>query len=1432
MSKYRSLPPSGIGEAAKYNFSPWFIKIRFDDQSLMEGRNWSDANTPISTLQTTIGNEYEEKIYDQLESLAYEVDDSWYDWSDNRKNVEKLTNYVKSTAKRDGGGPTVLEQARLKGSIGRFEISGDADLILLYPSSDETVHIQVIDIKSSWDEKPSQQLQAATYSLLVNKCLSSTSCSVDYTVGAGIFYRESDVNNLSQKETAPSFNSKTREGDVKRVLKDDGPFVRAFEKDFKDLPLTLDRNSPYAEVSTVEALESSDLALLGLSPGEKQKLESEGIQSIQDLAELYTRIEDAKPFEYREPEIEEPNREKIQRLKENYRLSERLPLLVQRAQSVLGKINPESEYAHDKPWSPWIIGSGSGNLPEDDPPYETELPVKRGGMIRVYLNIQYDHVRDSITAISGRVTSGVYDSEPLTFSRVSDDFERDSETWKSDRERRLIENASSDMFNAIELLANISGLSPNIVPHIYLYSQTEYDAIYEATQRHRGSSDKISMMRYLLDKREGIDQKMVSIVQDDIRQRMALNEYDISLQNIIDSIYPNTDEVEFEDEDWVMKTENNEEVDLSEAFEFQMFDTFNPVKYEDDGVSILNDYGNDYEPDTFYRPVPRDGAQIPIEYLWASEDVGILNEDWAEKSSQKGIIRNFMWVDSDSQQQRIKSSMFESMSRILTKCLHFVERGITYKNTDIEKKKITVSNIAKESEEETSLSESCKEYLDFESKATEDDAVDTYSMPLERRIVEGKSVPIRVTNISREEPYMFEVQAETIYDEFDFQNPNRIASSSELSGSDGTSSGSRCVATPIINKKEGYEAAVDSPKQIASSTKISVDDFDAESGKITIRGYRQSQKSEYEYVRYRQPWTLDPSEPRKQYVGPGETFVLDPNPDNTMADKSLKALRHTDKNPVYDDITAMRYRNRIRKNSMFDSESAQDYIDWCSPALEFTPNNKQEKFITEDSKYSLLQGPPGTGKTSGALAHSVLARAYDMEKHDARLTGLVTGLSNKSVDEVLSDVAELKQRYDKQFDEHPLSNVRLVRLSYDKPRNTPSCVEYRNYQIDEDKKILSDIFVDYNDNSQQQQLSSVNAPNEHTILFSTPGRIESLAGKIEEDMSSEEVYKRGDDMFDFVAIDEASMMPIYQFLMVCHFTDDYAQLMLAGDHRQLPPVRQHDWEEERRKSIIDNLPHMSVLDYFRYIRGDGVEEVYDASPSSPDVSVPIVRLSRTYRCHKDVTEFLRQTVYSMDNIKYNSRQDDSIPNVNSENDVVDEILESESSLTLVLHNDRTSQQVSIPESNIVSRTLASIPEGQSVGVVTPHNAQKGRLRMRCDKGLVDTVERFQGGEKDIMLLSTTVSDPSHLSDEEDFILSLNRLNVALSRMKKKLVVIVPESVFELVPDEKDTYDEAIMWKSLYSAVEADTEPDMRASVSDINPTTSYGDVELEIHHLD
>jgi superfamily I DNA and/or RNA helicase len=90
-----------------------------------------------------------------------------------------------------------------------------------------------------------------------------------------------------------------------------------------------------------------------------------------------------------------------------------------------------------------------------------------------------------------------------------------------------------------------------------------------------------------------------------------------------------------------------------------------------------------------------------------------------------------------------------------------------------------------------------------------------------------------------------------------------------------------------------------------------------------------------------------------------------------------------------------------------------------------------------------------------------------------------------------------------------------------------------------------------------------------------------------------------------------------------------------------------------------------------------------------------------------------------------------------------------------------------------------------MAIITPHRAQNNAILQRlgelmADLPLVDTVERIQGAERDVIIFGLTASDPDHMTSE--FLNSPNRLNVAMTRARKKLIIMGSQAFFSVIPD--------------------------------------------------
>jgi superfamily I DNA and/or RNA helicase len=82
-------------------------------------------------------------------------------------------------------------------------------------------------------------------------------------------------------------------------------------------------------------------------------------------------------------------------------------------------------------------------------------------------------------------------------------------------------------------------------------------------------------------------------------------------------------------------------------------------------------------------------------------------------------------------------------------------------------------------------------------------------------------------------------------------------------------------------------------------------------------------------------------------------------------------------------------------------------------------------------------------------------------------------------------------------------------------------------------------------------------------------------------------------------------------------------------------------------------------------------------------------------------------------------------------------------------------------------------------VVSPYNMQVNLLRTRLPEGArVGTVDRFQGQEAAVVLISMATSSGYDLPRQIEFLYSRNRLNVAISRARCLAVIVASPRLLE------------------------------------------------------
>lgn len=114
-----------------------------------------------------------------------------------------------------------------------------------------------------------------------------------------------------------------------------------------------------------------------------------------------------------------------------------------------------------------------------------------------------------------------------------------------------------------------------------------------------------------------------------------------------------------------------------------------------------------------------------------------------------------------------------------------------------------------------------------------------------------------------------------------------------------------------------------------------------------------------------------------------------------------------------------------------------------------------------------------------------------------------------------------------------------------------------------------------------------------------------------------------------------------------------------------------------------------------------------------------------------------------------------------------------------------------------------------VGVVVPYRAQGRAIRSLLRTALpdaetrqhivVDTVERMQGQEREVVIVSLTTSNPTFASHLAEFFFQPERLNVAATRPRSKLILVGSRHVLTAEPEDPDHQAAVALFRDLLNS---------------------------------
>ena len=228
-------------------------------------------------------------------------------------------------------------------------------------------------------------------------------------------------------------------------------------------------------------------------------------------------------------------------------------------------------------------------------------------------------------------------------------------------------------------------------------------------------------------------------------------------------------------------------------------------------------------------------------------------------------------------------------------------------------------------------------------------------------------------------------------------------------------------------------------------------------------------------------------------------------------------------------------------------------------------------------------------------------------------------------------------------------------------------------------------------------------------------------------------------VYDYLIMDEASQVDIATGALALSCAKN---VVIVGDTKQLPNVVTNDIKTQA-KSIFDDF---NVSEGYQYTNSF-LQSILDVMPN-----VTQTLLREHYRCHPKIINFCNQKFYHGELIIMTTDK--------GEDDVLSVVK------TVVgnhVRNHYRQRQIDVIKNEIIPKYVSNPEE---TGIIAPYKNQVEALRKEITGIDAATVHKFQGKEKENIIISTVDDEISDFADDPYLI------NVAVSRAKKKLMLVV------------------------------------------------------------
>lgn len=402
----------------------------------------------------------------------------------------------------------------------------------------------------------------------------------------------------------------------------------------------------------------------------------------------------------------------------------------------------------------------------------------------------------------------------------------------------------------------------------------------------------------------------------------------------------------------------------------------------------------------------------------------------------------------------------------------------------------------------------------------------------------------------------------------------------------------------------------------------------------------------------------------------------------------------------------------------------------------------------------LIIGPPGTGKTSYGLMNTL---KEELLNEDTSV--LLLSYTNRAIDEICSKLIEAS-----------IDFIRIGSATSCSKEYHPFLLENKTASCNNVKALRQLI------KSTRVFVGTTTALNSHIAIFSIK-------------------------QFSLAIIDEASqILEPHLTGILCagnESTPAISKFVMIGDHKQLPAVVQQSVAASKVDDPLLNAIHLTDC------RMSLFERLLRQYRDDPSVTY---MLTRQGRMHHDIAEFPNRAFYG-GTLKEVPLPHQLCPLPNTYNNItgIDSILAAHRMAFIDVNApiSSPSDKVNQAEADIIAAVVATIYRHTqqcfhptaTVGVIVPYRNQIATVRTTInsygiaalDEITIDTVERYQGSQRDHIVYGFTVQKPYQLdfltdnTFEEDGVIIDRKLNVAMTRARESLTVIGNATLLDTAP---------------------------------------------------